>query len=114
MLNVILNWKKKWIPAIIAITLFATLFFIIDFSFFDINPKVMLGATVAIGLMGPIMESIIIHFTNEGSWKYGNPSFNWYVPLDLIPGYGLLGFGTLIAYFTLKKVFVDGINSSLK
>jgi hypothetical protein len=107
MVNVIKNWNKKWIPAIIAIILFTILFFIIDFEFLGINKKLMLFITVAVGLGGPLMESIIIHFTKEGSWKYGNPSFNWYVPLDLLPGYSLLGFGIIMAYFILKKLLVE-------
>ena len=107
MVNVIKNWNKKWIPAIIAIILFAILFFIIDFEFLGINKKLMLFITIAVGLGGPLMESIIIHFTKEGSWKYGNPSFNWYVPLDLLPGYSLLGFGIIMAYFILKKLLVE-------
>lgn len=108
MLNVIKNWNKKWIPFIIAIVLFSVLFMVVDFEFLGINKKIMFLITVAVGLGGPLMETIIIHFTNEGSWKYGNPSFNWYVPLDLLPGYSLLGFGIIIGYFVLKKILVEG------
>ena len=80
---------------------------LIDFEFLGINKKIMFLITLAVGLGGPLMESIIIHFTNQGSWKYGNPSFNWYVPLDLLPGYSLLGFGIIIGYFVMKRILVE-------
>jgi hypothetical protein len=104
MVNIIFNWKKTWIPAINAIILIFILFQIIDFNQFNINRKILLLATISSCFMGPIMESIILHFTKQGSWKYGNPSFNWYVPLDLLPGYGLLGFGFIMNYFTISKL----------
>lgn len=105
-LNIIFNWKKTWLPAIIAIILILIIFMTIDFKQFDIEKNILLLATISSSLMGPLMESIILHFTNQGSWKYGNPSFNWYVPLDLLPGYGLLGLGFIVNYFVIKKIFI--------
>lgn len=104
MANIITNWKKTWTPAINTIILIFLLFQIIDFKQFNINKYILLLATISSCFMGPMMESVILHFTNQGSWKYGNPSFNWYVPLDLLPGYGLLGFGFIMNYFTINKL----------
>ena len=90
-------------PAIITLGLIAIHYYTYDFDRLGIDRKAFLITVLAIGLSGPLMESIIIHFTKGEAWRYGNPYLNWYVPLWLLPGYGMLGMSCVHYYFTYLK-----------
>ena len=74
-----------------------------NFDKLNIDKEAMFYSMIVISLAGPFIESIIIHFTDGGAWNYGNPLPGWYVPLWLLPGYGIMGLSCLHAYLSLLK-----------
>ena len=100
MANIIFNCKQNILPTIITFILIAIHYYTYDFDKLKINRRAFLITVLLIGLSGPIMESIIIHFTKGNAWRYGNPFMNWYVPLWLFPGYGMLGMSCVHYYFS--------------
>ena len=100
MLNIIINCNLNILPTIITLILITLHYLTYDFEKLKIKRKSFLITVFLISLSGPLMESIIIHFTNGQAWKYGNPFLNLHVPLWLFPGYGMLGMSCLHYYFT--------------
>jgi hypothetical protein len=98
MLNIIKNRRENTHPSIITIILIAIFYYFYDFSLLNVQKNAMLISIVALSFLGPLMESIIIHYTNGESWKYGYPYKNWYVPLWLFPGYGMLAMSSIHIY----------------
>ena len=99
MINIIYNCKQNILPTVITIILIAIFFYLYNFTKID-KHRYLLTA-VMISLTGPLMESIIIHFSNGNSWSYKHPFLNWYVPLWLLPGYGILGMSAVHYYFNM-------------
>ena len=98
MFNIIKNRQENVYPTIITILLIAVFYYFYDFSVLNVNKKAMLISLISLSLMGPLMESVIIHNTNGEAWKYGFPFKNWYVPLWLLPGYGMLAMSSIHVY----------------
>lgn len=103
MVNIILNCKQNILPTIITLLLIVIHYYTYDFDKLKIDRKAFLLTVLSISLSGPLMESIIIHFTKGNAWVYGNPFMNWYVPLWLLPGYGMLGMSCIHYYFNNLK-----------
>ena len=101
-LNIIFFCKKNILPTIITIVLIICFFKLYDFKISKVNKKIFLLITIMMSLCGPIMESIIIHYSNGNSWNYTHPFLNWYVPLWLLPGYGMLAMSAIHTYCNVQ------------
>jgi len=106
-LNIVCFWKNNTIEFINTTILCIILLVTFDFKKYNINKKSLLIAILIMAFMGPIMETLILHFTNNGSWKYGNPSFNWYVPIHLFLGYGMMAFTVIVNYEYIKNYILN-------
>ena len=98
MLNIIKNRRQNGYTTVITIVLIGIFYCFYDFSELNIQKNAITVAIVAISFLGPLMESIIIHHTKGEAWKYGYPFKNWYVPLWLLPGYGMLAMSSIHIY----------------
>lgn len=98
MLNIIKNRRQNIYTSIITIILIGIFYYFYDFSLLNVQKEAMLVAIVSLSLLGPLMESVIIHYTKGEAWKYGYPYKNWYVPLWLLPGYGMLAMSSVHIY----------------
>ena len=100
-INVVLNCKKNILPAIIS--LFLILFQLSNYNFKElgINKKAFIMTGLAIAIVAPIVEVIIIYYSKGNTWKYAYPFMNWNIPLWLIPGYGMLGMVCIHQYFKI-------------
>ena len=99
MINIILNCKSNILTTIITLIIMFIHYKFYDFDKLSLNKKAYYLTVLLISLSGPLMETVIIHYTNGDAWRYGNPFLNWYVPLWLLPGYGMLGMSCLHYYF---------------
>lgn len=102
-LNIIIFRKHNILPTFITLGLLVLFFMVYNFDKLNIDKEAMFYSMVAISLLGPFIESIIIHFTDGEAWNYGRPLPGWYVPLWLLPGYGMLGLSCLHTYHSLLK-----------
>ena len=100
-INIIFYCKHNIFPSIITIILIILFFKLYNFKKGNTNKKKFLFTFLMMSIFGPVMESIIIHFSNGSSWNYKHPFLNWYIPLWLIPGYGILAMSSIHFYNNL-------------
>ena len=99
-INVVLNCKQNILPAFISLFLILFQLSIYNFKELGINKKAFIMTGIAVAIFAPIVESIIIYYSNGNTWRYAYPFMNWNIPLWLIPGYGMLGMACIHHYFT--------------
>ena len=85
------------------ITIFVSLQYFFPFKKINMNKKLTIIAFIILSISGPIVESIMIHFSPKGStWIYGNtyPGFN--VPIWLTMSYGIFSLASITIYCCLN------------
>ena len=102
-LNIIMFRRKNLLTTAITITLLVGFFVFYNFSEFNLDPLSAFLTMSIISFAGPVVETIIIHFTNGEAWRYGYPLSGFLVPLWLLPGYGMLGLACLHTYNYIIK-----------
>ena len=100
-LNIIMFRRKNLLTTAITIALLIGFFMFYDFAKFNIDPLSAFLTMAVVSFAGPVVETIIIHFTNGEAWRYGYPLSGFLVPLWLLPGYGMLGLVCLHTYHYL-------------